>query len=109
MTDRSAVMSDEYRRAKFAERLLEEKNNQDEVCLWMSFCNPGKPKGQQFTGVIVTKTIGLAHAVKKLWALGINPGGEIFSYETDGSDIQPEHFDRLLTKDDLVAAGYIDP
>jgi hypothetical protein len=100
------IMPNERRRL-FEQRLKEEPDS-PERCLWMSFCDTDRPKGQQFLGVVITKAPGLAHAVDRLWALGINPGGQIMSYETDGADIQPEHFDRLLSKDELVAAGYCD-
>jgi hypothetical protein len=96
-------------RDQFAQKLNEEAGASQEVCLWMSFCDPEKPKGQQFLGVVVMKTLGIAHAIDRAWKLGINPGGEVLGYEMDGSEINPDHFDKLLTQDDLVAAGYIDP
>jgi hypothetical protein len=100
-------LTDEERRQRFGERLEEERGN-TEKCLWMSFCDTDKPKGSQFLGVVIMKTPGLAHAIDRSWKLGINPGGQVMSYETDGSDIAAEHFDRLLTNAELVAAGYCD-
>lgn len=97
----------EERRVLFDARLCEEADC-DDVCLWISFCDIEKPKGQQFIGVVITMSKGIAHAIDKTHMLGINPGGEVMSYETDSADIAPEHFDKLLTKGDLVAAGYID-
>ena len=100
-------MDTNERRARFDARLAEEEEA-DEVCLWMSFCDTDKPPGQQFLGVVITRARGLAHAIEKIWALGINPGGQVMSYETDSSAIAAEHFDRLLSKDELVAVGYCD-
>ena len=99
-------MSREERNKRFNDRLDEEVAHED-VCMWMSFCDTEKPKGQQFIGVVITRAKGMAHAIDKTHRLGINPGGEVMSYETNPDDIASEHFDKLLTKDDLVAAGYI--
>ena len=95
------------RRELLQEKLAEEVDNPD-VCLWMSFCDPDKPKGTQFLGVIVVMAKGPAHALVKTHALGINPGGEIMTYQTNPDDIKPADFDRLLTKDYLISVGYID-
>jgi hypothetical protein len=74
----------------------------------MSFCDTSKPTGEQFLGVVITHAKGIASAIDKTWSLGINPGGEVMSYETDPSDIASEHFDKLLSKHELVKAGYCD-
>lgn len=103
----AAQLTPGERRALFERRLAEEQDR-PERCLWISFCDTDRPKGQQFLGVVIMLAKGLAHAVDRSWELGINPGGEIMSYETDGSDIRPEHFDRLLSKDELMAYGYCD-
>lgn len=100
-------MNDAERKAKFAERLSEERGSSD-VCLWMSFCDPRKPAGSQFLGVIITRAPGIAHAIQRTHALGINPGGHVMSYVTDDDDIRPQDFDRLLVKDELVSLGYCD-
>lgn len=88
--------------------LFSQEAAEPERCLWMSFCDPYKPEGQQFLGVIVTYASGLLHAHMKINALGINPGGEIRCVETDPKMIKPEHFDKLLSKQDMIDAGYID-
>lgn len=103
----SGPMPEKERAAKFSERLEEEKGN-PEACIWMSFCDTEKSPGSQFLGVIITKAHGIAHAIEKTWTLEINPGGEVRSYETDASDIASAHFDRLLSKEDLVKCGYCD-
>ena len=77
------------------------------ACLWMSFCDPSRQTDNRFLRVIITKTLGLAHAVDETHAMGINPCGEILSYEIDPSDVAPELFDRLLSKPDIRDAGYI--
>lgn len=92
---------------KFNE-IYKSEEGDSEKCLWMSFCDPERPKGSQFIGVIIMREKGIAHAINRTWAMGINPGGEVMSYETDDSDILPEHFNKLLTKDELVKAGYCD-
>lgn len=101
-------MTDDERNEKFRLVLESELGKPDE-CIWMSFCDPAKPKGSQFLGVIIMRSPGIAHAIDRSHRMGINPGGEIFSYVTDPSDIKPEHFDQLLTKEMLVKHGYVDP
>lgn len=91
----------------FNEKLNEELNESVVKCLWMSFCDPDKPKGKQFLGVVITNAIGIASAVDKAHRLGINPGGEILSYETDPGNINPNHFDRLLSAQELEEYGYV--
>lgn len=67
---------------------------------WMSFCDPDKPKGQQFLGVVVVEVSDvdaaaikpildarfprhkegaewMAAATDKAYRLGCNPGGEV--------------------------------
>jgi hypothetical protein len=75
--------------------------------LWLSFVDRDKPEGEQFLGVIVTKARGPAHAIVKLNEMGICPPGEVASMSVQGERIPPEHFNRLLTRDELIAAGYI--
>jgi len=100
------MISSKERRVIFEQALVSESNSQ-ERCLWMSFCDTEKPKGQQFIGVVITHAKGIAHAIDKTHKLGINPGGEVFSYETDATDIDLAHFDILLSKEDLITAGYV--
>lgn len=100
-------MDTNERASIFAMRLAEEATN-EEGCWWISFCDGSKPKGTQFLGVVIVRAKGFAGAIKRAWDIGINPGGEAQGYETDPSGIAPEHMDRLLSKSDLIAAGYID-
>lgn len=84
--------------------LAEEKDNPP-VLWWMSFCDPGKPTGQQFLGVVIVEAPGFVHAHQKSCALGINPGGEIQGMLVDG--VAEEYRDRLLSLADLKAAGLV--
>jgi hypothetical protein len=102
------IVPESERRARFNRLMKEEAVAGKETCFWLSFCDLEKPQGQQHLGVIIMRTLGLAHAIDRAWKLGINPGGEVLSCTTDGDSIRPEHFDRLLTADELVAAGYCD-
>lgn len=43
---------------------------------WLSFCDPYRPKGQQFLGVAIVQTDNFAEALSEAWRLKINPGGE---------------------------------
>jgi hypothetical protein len=78
-----------------------------ESFIWMSFCDLAKPKGEQFLGVVITKTLGPTHALKKTWKLGINPGGEIqFVVIPSDAKIDEKYLDRLLQKPELEEAGF---
>lgn len=85
----------------FAE-LQEEVQRNQEVCLWMSFSD-----SSGFLGVVVTNALGIIHATNKTHEMSINPGGKIKTVEIDPDNINPKHFDRLLSKTDLIEAGYI--
>jgi hypothetical protein len=64
---------------------------------WMSFCDPSKPEGQQFTGVALVEADSLPEAITMAWATGCNPGGEIQSAEVP-LDLLPNDKRVLLAK-----------
>ncbi len=100
------MLSEKERNKRFDDILAIEEGVNIPKYLWLSFCDPDKPKGSQFLGVIITSALGLSHAIEKTHTLGINPGGEILSFEVDENDIRPEHFDKLLTGDEIIKYGY---
>src|ERR1700723_220414 len=63
-------------RKKIAEMLRDEMGDPEEYW-WLSFCDPDKPKGTQFLGVIIVKAHGITDALTKCNAMLINPGGEV--------------------------------
>lgn len=68
---------------------------------WLSFADPGKPKGAQFLGVAVLSADSFADAISRAHALRINPGGEVQGFEIppEGWDKIPANMrDRLLTR-----------
>ena len=87
------------------ELLLEEQIENRIQTLWLSFVHPDKPEDQRFAGVIITKALGLIHAIEHINLLGINPHGEILCYEIE--EVKPEYLDKVLYEDDLRKAGYI--
>ncbi len=44
---------------------------------WCSFCDPRKPRGEQFLGLCIVEAVDQISAVRVTHALGINPGGEV--------------------------------
>lgn len=100
-------MDNKERNRRFNKRLKKEFIENVEKCLWMSFCDSEKPKGTQFLGVIITNTLGITHAIDKTHTLGINPGGEVMSHEISSHNINPMHFDKLLSSKNLKEYGYI--
>lgn len=62
---------------------------------WLSFADPGKPRGSQFLGVVIVLAPDFLGAVRKAHALGLNPGGEVRGYPMPAPP-EPKHRDRLL-------------
>jgi hypothetical protein len=78
---------------------LDAETSQPERWWWLSFCDPERPRGQQFLGACVVRARGVATACRASWTLGCNPGGEMMALPA------PEHFivqpgweGRLLTR-----------
>lgn len=85
--------------------LMAQEQDNPPTLWWMSFCDPEKPKGQQFLGVCIVEAPGFMHAHQKAWALGINPGGEIQATQVESVPV--EYLDRLLSRAELEAAGLV--
>lgn len=85
--------------------LLAQEQGNPPALWWMSFCDPDKPKGQQFLGVAIVEAPGFIHAHQKTWSLGINPGGEIQASQVE--DVPAEYRNRLLSLIELEAAGLV--
>jgi hypothetical protein len=75
---------------------------------WLSFVDDTRPKGEQFLGGCAVEADSVEQAIRRAWALGINPGGEVAAVQV------PKHLeknltryglDRLLTKAELNAMG----
>lgn len=98
----------EERNRRFSEGIASEVENGNIQCWWLSFCDPGKPEGEQFLGVVVVRAFGLLHAIDKAWYLGINPGGEVLGYVTDSTNMELKHFNKLLSLKELTDSGYVD-
>jgi hypothetical protein len=73
--------------------------------LWMSFVS----EDDVFNGVIVSDNIDLIESTVITHELGINPGGQIAGFEIPESEIKKEHLWKLMSKQDLIDYGYIDP
>lgn len=85
---------------------------------WLSFCDSDRPKGQQFLGACVLDVADseaesmlsdltarfpnhqpgaewIAAALKKAWALGCNPGGEVATSDVTAADPKAlAHYER---------------
>lgn len=74
---------------------------------WLSFADPSAPPGKQFLGVVVVHTHGRSHleafsnAMKRAWALDINPGGEVRGIPVPIETIPEDCRNRLLSKEEL--------
>lgn len=97
---------------KKALKILEEEGFQEPRYFWLSFCDPERPVGEQFLGVVVTKACGFLNAVKKAHELGINPGGGVKSWEIPEELINEEWkeklekmLDQLWSKKELEERG----
>jgi hypothetical protein len=103
MAENTAICEDAFD-ARLLAALTKEQNNPP-AQWWMSFCDPDKPKGQQFLGVSIVEASGFMHAQQKAWALGINPGGEIQGEQVEG--IPAEYLNKLLSRAELEAADLV--
>lgn len=70
--------------------------------LWCSFV-----KDNKFQGVVITEADNVEEASKKLWKLGVNPGGEIMAFvlPRDRNEATQLPHDTLLTKAQISAFG----
>ncbi len=71
---------------------------------WLSFCDPERPKGEQFLGVAIVEATDIVSAAQVAYALGCNPGGEIRGFpisEKHWAATGPEWRGRLLTKEEV--------
>ena len=89
-----------------ADLIAKEVKENKKSILWLSFYDSTKEHGERFLGVILTETLGLTHAIMKIHDLGISPGGEVSAFEMNDQPVKKEHFDMLLTLDDLFRFGY---
>lgn len=101
--------------------------------MWLSFCDPDKPEGEQFLGACVVDVTDedAAEAKEELlekfprhlpgaeWVraacrtahlMGCNPGGEVGAWElpTDTAKVQALTRNRLLQKAELVQLGLVE-
>ena len=76
---------------------------------WLSFCDPEKPEGHAFLGVVIVQAIDFESAVQEAWVRGINPGGEVMGMPIPSKvhDLASGSSGRLIQKpeiDSLCAA-----
>lgn len=67
---------------------------------WLSFADADRPKGQQALGVAIVKAPHLVLAIKKAWALGINPGGEVMGFIVEKPALHQQN--RLISPKELL-------
>lgn len=48
---------------------------------WLSFTDGSRPPGEQFSGVALVDADDLKGAIRRAWATGCNPGGQVMSIE----------------------------
>jgi hypothetical protein len=79
---------------------------------WLSFVDPDKsappdeqvPGGGGFLGVCIVEAEDPMDAVRRAWALGINPGGQVQIVGPGPQDAYPpEALHRLLTAEEATA------
>lgn len=74
---------------------------------WMSFCDPKRPKGDQFLGALIVQADSHQAMLSRSWYLGLNPGGEVVFFEIPkqyNERIPPDWIEtRLLTREECEA------
>lgn len=75
---------------------------------YLSFCDPKRPKGQQFLGATVVEAPDPKSAVDIALLLGINPGGEvaIVSLNTLGKEAK-NYLNRFVPREEVMSESYI--
>ena len=76
---------------------------------WLSFCDENKPEGEQFLGVCIVESpaaLDIGGAVAEAWRLGINPGGQVMSFEIPEElrERHAKHTNRLMSREALECA-----
>jgi hypothetical protein len=75
---------------------------------YLSFCDPERPKGQQFLGCTIVDALSPVSAVREAWARSVNPGGEVAIVELDiasSADLPQEvksYFNRLVPREEAL-------
>ena len=82
------------------------------MLLRLSFCDTQRPKGEQFLGVAIVAVPHLFEddegsavkfAIRETHRLGINPGGEVLTFEVppEGEQLARQHVHRLMERAEL--------
>ena len=73
---------------------------------YLSFCDPDKPRGEQFLGACIVPASDIVTAVRVAHLLGCNPGGEVLGQPCgDGEKlVKDHHIGRLMQKRELSEA-----
>lgn len=86
--------------------LEKSKNSLSKETFYLSFCDPDKPEGSKFLGVIIVDGIDIVDAHCMTHFLGINPGGEVLFIKIPiGVNIKEGYKNRLLTKEEAEEAA----
>jgi len=72
---------------------------------WLSFVNPNKPVGEKFEGVVILEAEDGLAAVRRAWAMGLNPGGEALIAELMAPYPDTKYRNRLLTREEAEACN----
>jgi hypothetical protein len=86
------------------------------MMVWLSFCDPNRPVGQQFLGVTIVdihdtnddKTM-VKLAITTAWLYEANPGGDCEAHRIHPSkeDLCQPYVGRLMSKRELELAGLL--
>ncbi len=88
---------------KFNKELAKEIENGVEICIWIAFTGDEGSRG-----VVILMAFGPNHAIELSADLGINLSGYVEMFQVDPDNFKEEDFNRLLSKEDLIEAGYVD-
>jgi hypothetical protein len=92
----------------FDNRVDFEKQSAERGWWWLSFADESPPEGRGFLGVAIVEGHGVASAAERAHELGINPGGAVQGTRLIGDGVPaPEFRNRLLSREDLMAADLI--
>lgn len=75
---------------------------------WLSFCDPDRPSGQRFLGVVVIEASTFMEAIELSHSTQCNPGGEVQGLPLpEGLAIPPGFAGRLLPRQECEELDFL--
>lgn len=91
---------------------MQEEAPEGSICFWISYLDENKPKNEQFQGAVITLASSVDSALLKILRNNIAPLHTevacMIILAENVHRIKPNHYDCLLSKEEIYATGYLD-